>query len=546
MQERIVVIWIIIVVVAFLIILDVYQRIKLKQNVKEHWGKLPKQPRFDKEHSLKNAWLEERKYTNFDSEIDDITWNDLDMFAVFELINSTYSSVGSEALYQCLRNYNWQTDTELEKLINFYQQHPEIREKTQYRFAQLGKQDRNFSKHYLGQNQKTTIGSLPFFLILGLLPFLGLFLILFGQTIGIAIVIGSLVFNMLYYQLKKAQLETELNSMRYLVQTISTGTKIAKLDSPLQKDLIQSLTHLRSIPRFGFSFRIKNNSEAEMFFDYLNMILMLPFISYSFVLNKISRHNKEALRLWELLGKLEVAAAILNFRTFMPLTCQPTIVNSDVKGEKIYHPLLAQAVTNSVDWQQTTLVTGSNASGKSTHVKSIAINCILAQTIQTAIGESFELASGHVLTSMAVEDDLSQGDSYFVAEIKSVKRLLDLVKTNEYCYCFIDEILKGTNTVERIAASSSIVSWLAQSSSLAMVATHDIELTEMLKSNCDNIHFSEQVTEDEGISFDYKVKAGPAQTRNAIALLSVLGYPEEIVHQSQNKASFFDEYKTWY
>lgn len=87
------------------------------------------------------------------------------MFAVFELINSTYSSVGSEALYQRLRNYNWQTDTELETLINFYQQHPAIREKTQYRFAQLGKQDRNFSKHYLGKNQKTTIGSLPFFLI---------------------------------------------------------------------------------------------------------------------------------------------------------------------------------------------------------------------------------------------------------------------------------------------------------------------------------------------------------------------------------------------
>ncbi|RTK47956.1 DNA mismatch repair protein MutS, partial [Enterococcus faecalis] len=94
---------------------------------------------------------------------------------------------------------------------------------------------------------------------------------------------------------------------------------------------------------------------------------------------------------------------------------------------------------------------------------------------------------GHVITSMAVEDDLFEGDSYFVAEIKSIKRLLDTVATNQRCYCFVDEILKGTNTVERIAASASIIHWLRAYPSLAFVATHDIELTEILKNDCCNI-----------------------------------------------------------
>ncbi len=545
MDERLFVLLIILAIIAVIIGMEIYSTIKLKQMVKNNWGKLPRQLRFDKEESLKSAWLDERDLIVADSEVDDITWYDLDMFAVFELINATYSSVGSEALYQRLRNYRWQSDPELEQLIQFYQEHPQAREKIQYYFARLGKQDRNFSKHYLAQKDKQALGSLPLFLLLGLLPITGLILTLLGQTWGLGLLIASITFNMLFYQVKKARLETELNSMRYLVQTIAAGKQIANIEQPLQKELQENLHNLKSILRFGVSFRTKGNSEAEVLFDYLNMMVMLPFISYSFVLDKIARYNKEALRLWELLGKLEVAAAILNFRTYMPVTCQPEFAEGTVTAENIYHPLLTEAVMNPVAWQQTTLITGSNASGKSTYVKSIAISCILAQTIQTALAESFTMQPGHVLTSMAVEDDLSEGDSYFVAEIKSVKRLLDLTASNTRCYCFIDEILKGTNTVERIAASASVVRWLSDYPSLSMIATHDIELTEILNNRCANIHFSEQVDADDGISFDYRVKNGPAKTRNAIALLSVLGYPSSIVNQAHAEAAAFDQQRQW-
>jgi energy-coupling factor transporter ATP-binding protein EcfA2 len=545
MDAKYMVILIILFVVAVIIGLEVWNRIKLRQRVKHEWGKLPRQPRFDKEKSLKEAWMVEKDFHPHDSEIDDITWYDLDLFDVFEMINSTYSSVGSEALYQQLRNFDFKSDKQLTTLIDFFAANPKIREDTQYTFAQLGKLDHNFSKNYLASGKKESIGNLPVFILLGCLPIVGLILLAFGFVPGLAVILISVLFNTVYYTIKKATLETELNSMRYLVQTVACGSKIAKLATPLQEQIQKELLPLKKIPRFGVSFRSKNGSEGDMIFEYINIIFMLPFISYHYVVTALARYNQQAIALWELLGKLEIACAILNFRTYMPLTCIPAFEKGPVTAKGTYHPLLTEAVMNDVDWQTNTLVTGSNASGKSTYVKSIAINCLLAQTIQTAVAESFTMEPGHVLTSMAVEDDLFEGDSYFVAEIKSIKRLLEQVQQKDRCYCFIDEILKGTNTIERIAASASIIHWLRDYPSLAFIATHDIELTEILKNDCSNIHFSEQVTADDGISFDYKVKQGPSTSRNAIALLRVLGYPKSIVEQAENEAAYFNQQRTW-
>ncbi len=545
MDQKTFIVAMILAVIVLLIGLEVHARYKLKESVHQKWGKLPYQPRFDKEESLKDAWLTEKKFRSWASEVDDLTWYDLDMFEVFEGINLTYSSIGSEALYQRLRSFDFTEDKRLERLIAFYQEEPLVREKIQYQFARLGKKDGNFTKQYLADGKSKKIGHIGLFTFLGFLPLIGVLLLLLGQVFGVYLAIGSLVFNTIYYQVKKQTLETELNSMGYLVSTISTANQLAKIKTPFQEELRQNVKPLRDIPKFGISFRVKSGSEAEIIFDYVNMMFMLPFISYHFVISKLEKKTAEAMKVWELLGELEVAVAVLNYRTYMPINCQPQFAKGGVEAEDCYHPLLAEAVVNPVDWHKNTLVTGSNASGKSTYVKSIAINCILAQSIQTVLAERFTLEHGHVLTSMAIEDDLFEGDSYFVSEIKSIKRLLDQVASKERCYCFIDEILKGTNTIERIASSAAVVNWLSDYPSLAFVATHDIELTEILKNECENVHFEEQVTPEKGISFDFQLKAGPAITRNAIALLKVLDYPDKLVKNAKEEATFFDHNRTW-
>lgn len=538
--------------ILFLVVITVcsliYSKYTMHKKVKDGWGKEPKNTRFDKEESLKHVYDIIRKHKSSASIIDDLTWHDLDLFSVFKQLNHTHSSIGSEALYQHLRrfDFNQSDQAHMEKLIDFLRTHPEKREKIELAFAQLGKKDKNFLVDYLLKGEEKHLGQLSMYVFLGLLPLLSLGLFFFsGWSEALLLLLFSIVFNIVYYQRKKITLDVELTSMGYLVQTLVTAKKLTKVDHPLSEKVHKAIRPLKGILRFSFSFRVKAGSETEVLFDYLNAIIMLPFISYHFVLNRLSNHHEEAFTMWELLGKLEIASAILNYRTYKPSYCLPEFKAGGVESARLAHPLIDEPVVNPVHWERNTLVTGSNASGKSTYVKAVAINCILAQTIYTCTAESFTLEPGHVLTSMAVQDDIFEGDSYFVAEIKSLKRLLTKPKTNERCYLFIDEILKGTNTIERIAASSNIVKWLSQFSSLAFVATHDIELTTMLESLCDNVHFQEQVTEDQGIHFDYLLREGPATSRNALRLLQVMNYPEEMVQQAHTSAQIFDETEHW-
>ena len=182
------------------------------------------------------------------------------------------------------------------------------------------------------------------------------------------------------------------------------------------------------------------------------------------------------------LGELDAAIAIASFRELLPLWCRPEFIQREtdhvrLKTEDLYHPLIQEPVANSIEAETGILITGSNASGKSTFLKNIAINSILAQTVLTCTCSCYEAPFLKVMTSMALRDDLSGGESYFIVEIRSLKRILDESTKGEPLLCIIDEVLRGTNTIERIAASSRILSSLNQKWVLPFAATHDIELS---------------------------------------------------------------------
>lgn len=549
MSNQLSVILFILLVIAIFIGFQLNTIRKRKNEIQQKWGTIPRVTHKDSEESLSQSYKKLKPYLDFDSEIDDITWYDLDLFQVFNEINHTHSSAGSEALYRHLRLFSFDdTDQKrIEKLINFYQENPKSREAIEYIFSRLGKQDRNSVVQYLTNPKKKDLTSLILFIFLGILPIGGLFLIFAGiDGIGFGLLFGSVVFNIFYSSMKKVDINIQLMSLGYLIQTLNTAKKLSKIDQPLKSEITPLLKPFRGVLRFSFAFSMNSNSELGILLDYLNILFMIPFIAYHFVFNQIKKHEKEAILLWQLLGDLEVGYAILNYRKTLSLWTQPTFVeNEDVSGAMVYHPLIEKPVPNPVAWTQNTLVSGSNASGKSTYVKSVAINCVLAQTINTCLAESFSMQRGHILTSMAVEDDVLKGDSYFVAEIKSLKRILDQVKTTERCYLFIDEILRGTNTVERIAASSSIINWIADYSSLAFVATHDVELTEILKDQCKNVHFKEKVTARQGVQFDYVLQKGPATSRNALLLLQNMNFPKHVVENAQQRAKHFDQTQEW-
>ena len=142
------------------------------------------------------------------------------------------------------------------------------------------------------------------------------------------------------------------------------------------------------------------------------------------------------------------------------------------------------------------------------------------------------MPSAEVITSMAVRDDLMAGESYFIREIRYLKRILDNITEERVTICAIDEILRGTNTGERIRASRAILEYLRDKNCIALVATHDKELTELLGDDYLNYHFSEEIGEED-IAFSYKILEGPATSQNAVKLLEFAGFPEEIIEAAQ-------------
>ena len=122
--------------------------------------------------------------------------------------------------------------------------------------------------------------------------------------------------------------------------------------------------------------------------------------------------------------------------------------------------------------------------------------------------------------------------------------MLDAASSSYRVLCFVDEVLKGTNTVERIAASSEILKSLVRDNVICFAATHDVELTEMLEAYYTNYHFEEDMKDDD-VKFSYRLMQGPASTRNAIKLLKIMGYDESITSSAEERAEIFENKGVW-
>ena len=229
----------------------------------------------------------------------------------------------------------------------------------------------------------------------------------------------------------------------------------------------------------------------------------------------------------------------------MPAYCTPTI-SEGISGSEIYHPLIEDPVKNSIVANRGVLITGSNASGKSTFLKTVLLNVLFAKTIYTCMADSFAADDYIIFSSMSLRDDLLHKDSYFMVEIKALKRIFDYAKDHpdKKVICFVDEVLRGTNTVERIAACTQILRKLSDMGLLTFAATHDIELTSLLDDKYDNYHFDEEIKDDD-VLFNYMIKPGKATSKNAIKLLSIMGFSDDIVDRAKLMADDFTQNGVW-
>ncbi|MEM7453954.1 MAG: hypothetical protein AAF456_06310 [Planctomycetota bacterium] len=260
---------------------------------------------------------------------------------------------------------------------------------------------------------------------------------------------------------------------------------------------------------------------------------------------------------FEDLGQWETLCALAKLAADNPEWVFPDVKLPDdpsgnlISCTQIGHPLLDQSrVCNDVDVGPTgtvLLVTGSNMSGKSTLLRSIGVNSVLGRMGSVVCAGRMTMPPVHIETSMRIIDSLSDGVSFFMAELKRLKEIVDTAgecrKDKKRCLLFLlDEILQGTNSRERQIAVSRVVRRLIDQEAIGAISTHDLDLatTDDLEQACRIVHFSEQFHEVDGkrqMTFDYRMKHGIAETTNALALLEMVGLGDESCTGSQNSGT---------
>ncbi len=241
----------------------------------------------------------------------------------------------------------------------------------------------------------------------------------------------------------------------------------------------------------------------------------------------INTHKKTVVQWFEAVRFFDAQNSLANFTFNHPEYVFPSLKkqekNQIVNAHQLGHPLLAteKRVNNDflIDQQQFFIITGANMAGKSTFLRTLSLSMVMANCGLPVCAKSYQYTPIKLITSMRTSDSLSEDESYFYAELKRLKFIVDKIKNDQY-FIILDEILKGTNSKDKATGSKQFVEKLTNSKSTGIIATHDVSLCDLSEefTTIDTFYFDAEITNDE-LSFDYKIKKGVCKNMNASFLL---------------------------
>jgi DNA mismatch repair ATPase MutS len=235
---------------------------------------------------------------------------------------------------------------------------------------------------------------------------------------------------------------------------------------------------------------------------------------------------------FEVIAEIDSLISLANLNYNHPKWVLPTITKDGlfIQAEKLGHPLIAKEKRidndfNLRDEEQIVIITGANMAGKSTFLRTVGINLVLASLGCKVCAVAFCFSPVRLFTHMRTTDNLMKDESYFYAELLRLKYMLDLLRNGENLFIIIDEMLKGTNSIDKLSGSVELLKQLIQINTHCMVATHDLKLTELavsfpvtIKNQCFNVNLA-----SDELQFDYKLKDGVTSTMNATFLMRKMG-----------------------
>ena len=482
--------------------------------------------------------------------LDDSTWNDLHLDWVYSGADRTCSSAGACVLYQILRRPLLSEPALLKRaaLIQVFERNLETRQAVQLQLLAAGKANARalislvfnpppaLSGHRLAMILTALAVLVPVVAMLGGGP-----LFIAGSVVIFAISMG------MHYRTKR-KLFGQLTAMRQLGYLINAAAGLGRITDPQLSEYTSALNQATApaarIARKVAMLLPEGAASGDILaplLEYVSIYFLHEVRTFHAVLADITCCRRELRTIFSLVGELDALQSIASFRAGLSHFGEPQFAGDGPRlaMQDVRHPLIDNPVPNSIQIEDHGIaITGSNMSGKTTFLRTIGVNVILAQSFFTCLASPYRGRFMKVISSIDESDDLLENKSYYLAE---AERLLKIVRESEkpgLVLALIDEPLAGTNSPERLAASREILHYLVANNALAMLCTHDVELVAQLQrlGDFEAWHFSDVVSE-QGISFDYRLRAGLDYRGNAIRVLKHLGYPNAIVERALGQFS---------
>jgi energy-coupling factor transporter ATP-binding protein EcfA2 len=305
---------------------------------------------------------------------------------------------------------------------------------------------------------------------------------------------------------------------------------------------LRRLANLMRLVRFA---NLRRDGLVGLLYYFSQLFLLTDFHVLALMERWQQRHGTSVRRWLEVVGRVEALSSLATLAHDNPHWCIPDVArqpDTRIVAKQLGHPLIADAarVPNDVEIGPAgtfVVVTGSNMSGKSTLLRAVGMNVALAQAGGPVCASEFRMPPVELATSMRTRDSLADGVSFFLAELRRLKQIVDQSRSAQQqnsrtLLYLLDEILQGTNSAERHIAVLRVIGHLVAHGSIGMVSTHDLELARSpeLTTACRTVHFHETITSradgQEQMTFDYLLRPGLAPTTNALKLLKFVGLDE--------------------
>lgn len=335
-----------------------------------------------------------------------------------------------------------------------------------------------------------------------------------------------------YLQLRTSAHTDALLSLRRMTRARQRMRKLEGLEA--LSDLAgcdRALAKLRAFRKGGL---LSELPDPTGLMAYFNIAMLYEARFYSAQFRSLHEHKEELRKIFLDLAFLDYSLGLLTLRERWAGTSSlPHFEAGAMRLENCAHPLVSEPVPNSIELdKQSLILTGMNMAGKSTFLRSVGVNVVLAQSALTVLCTSYHAPLLRLRACMGNQDKLSEGVSFYLSELKSLENFVRAANSDEAWIFILDEIFRGTNGDERIAASVAVLEHLGRRHRV-LAATHDQAMLDHLGPHFLRKSFSGQPCDEKGLRFDFRLREGPCFDRNALRLMRHLEFPKTLVERAE-------------